>query len=50
MTLCGLLITVTSLVEHGLGSCGTVAPQHVESSWTRDRTGVPCVGWQNLIC
>ena len=50
VTLCGLLIAVTSLVEHGLGSCSSVAPQPVESSWARDRTGVPCTGWQNLIC
>ena len=29
------------------GSCGTwalVAPRHVESSCTRDRTHVPCIG------
>ena len=26
-----------------------VAPQHVESSWTRDRTCVPCIGRQILI-
>ena len=23
---------------------GLVAPRHVESSWTRDRTSVPCFG------
>ena len=23
---------------------GLVAPRHVESSWTRDRTLVPCIG------
>ena len=26
-----------------------VAPQHVESSWTRDRTCVPCIGRRILI-
>ena len=29
-------------LELGLCSCGTHAPWHVESSWTRDRTHVPC--------
>ena len=45
-----LLITVASLVE--LSYCGLqqswctglVAPRHVESSQTRDRTCVPCIG------
>ena len=35
-----------------LGSCGTtgsVAPWHVESSRTRDRTHVPCIGRQTII-
>ena len=57
-----LLVTVASLVAerglrvHGLrqsqhpGSelwnAGLVAPQHVESSWTRDQTHVPCIGRQ----
>ena len=27
---------------------GLVAPRHVKSSWTRDRTCVPCIGWQIL--
>ena len=26
-----------------------VAPQHVESSWTKDQTGFPCIGRQILI-
>ena len=30
-------------------SAGLVALQHVESSWTRDRTCVPCIGRQVLI-
>ena len=33
----------------GLGSMGLVAPQHVESSRTRDGTCVPCIGRQILI-
>ena len=50
---CGLLIMVVSLVaEHGLwgvgfsscGPVGLVAPRHVGSSRTRDRTCVPCTG------
>ena len=44
----GLLTVVITLVaEHGLRVCGTTglaAPQHGESSWTRDQTCVPCVG------
>ena len=36
-------------LEHGLSSGGLVAPQHVESSLTRDRTHVPCVGRRILI-
>ena len=39
------------VVAHGLQSAGSVvwhtglvAPQHVESSWTRDRTHFPCIG------
>ena len=49
----GLLIVVASLVaEHGLQGVwaqylwhtGLVALRHVESSWTRDQTRVPCVG------
>ena len=49
-----LLLSVSSLVvEHGLwGSSrfqwlwhtGLVAPRRVRSSWTRDRTRVPCLG------
>ena len=45
-----LLIVVAFLVEHGpwgvtqqLWCMGLVTPQHVESSWTRDRTRVPCL-------
>ena len=47
------------VVEFGLSnlskwarSCGTqasVAPRHVESSETRDRTNVPCIGEQILL-
>ena len=53
----GLLIALTSLaVEPGLQDTQTsgvvvpdlVAPLHVESSWTRDRTCVPCIGTQVL--
>ena len=36
---------------HGLSSCGgmgLVAPQHVESSRTKDQTHVPCIGKQIL--
>ena len=48
----GLLVAVASLVgEHGLqahrpqSQCtGLVAPRHVESSWTRGETHVPCIG------
>ena len=35
-----------------LSSCGTqdlVSPQHVESTWTRDQTHVPCLGRQTPI-
>ena len=50
--------------ERGLHSCrsqslerspsncapwGLVAPQHVETSWTRDQTCVPCIGRQIVI-
>ena len=53
----GFLIALTSLaVEPGLQDIQTsgvvvpdlVAPLHVESSWTRDRTCVPCIGTQVL--
>ena len=48
----GLLTAVASLAaEHGLEGMGSivectgfVAPGHVESSWTRNRTRVPCIG------
>ena len=52
-----LLIALTSLaVEHGLQDTQTsvavapdlVASLHVESSWTRDRNCVPCIGTQIL--
>ena len=39
--------------KHGLSSCvwhmHLVALRHVESSWTRDQTHVPCIGRQILI-
>ena len=52
----GLLIVVASLVaKHGLYSMDSVAvvhglscPQHVDSSQTRDRTCVLCIGRQIL--
>ena len=50
----GLLIEVASLAVghglqvHGLSNSGLVAPLHVGSSWTRDRTGVPCIARQVL--
>ena len=31
-----------------LGSTGLVAPWHVGSSWTRDKTHVPCIGGRIL--
>ena len=49
------------VAAHGLFTCGSraraqqlwrsglVVPQHVESSWTRDHTCVPCIGRQILI-
>ena len=48
----GLLTAMASLAaEHGLEGVGSVvectglvAPGHVESSWTRNRTHVPCIG------
>ena len=49
-----LLIVGASLAaEHGLWGAwasvvvhvGLVAPWCVESSWTRDQTRVPCIGW-----
>ena len=30
--------------ERGLNSCSLVVPQHVESSRTRDRTHISCIG------
>ena len=47
-----LFITVASLVvEHGLWlwHTGPVALRHVESSWTRDQTHVPCIGRRTPI-
>ena len=50
---CGLLIAVASLVDRWLSVPGlqelqqaasVVVPWHVESSWTRDQTHVPCIG------
>ena len=54
----GLLIVVASFVAerglqaHGLQYLqhpGLVAVRHVESSWIRDRTHVPCIGRQILM-
>ena len=47
LTACG----AQALGAVGFSSCGAraVAPQHVESSWTRDWTHVPCIGRQILI-
>ena len=47
--------TLLRALEHtDFSSCGTralVAPQHVESSWTRDRTHVLCTGrWILIHC
>ena len=40
------------VTARGLSSCGAcmglVIPRHVRSSWTRDRTSVPCIGSQIL--
>ena len=50
---CGLLIAVTCLVKRWLSvprlqelqqAGSEVVLRHVESSWTRDRTHVPCIG------
>ena len=41
---CGLWSTGSVAVVHE----GLVAPLHVGSSWTRDRTRVPCIGRQIL--
>ena len=35
-------------VVAGYGLPGSVAPQHVESSWPRDQTFVPCIGRRTL--
>ena len=53
-----LLLQSTGSRHAGFSSCGTqaqqlwrtglVAPRHVESSWTRARTHVPCIGWRIL--
>ena len=46
---CGLSIAVHGL--RWLCHTGLVAPQHVESSWTRDQTPVPCLGrWILIHC
>ena len=45
------------VVVHGLGGCGCqaldhmglVASWHVESSWSKDGTHVPCIGWWILV-
>ena len=48
----GIQVTVAAVCR--LSCCGTralVAPQHVESSWTRDQTHVPCTGrWILIHC
>ena len=53
----GVLVSVASLAaEHRLWvhgfqefcCLGLVVPQHVDSSWIRDRTCVPCIGRQIL--
>ena len=64
VSMCGLLTAAASLVEQrlwspGFSSCSTwaeqwwstglAAPQHVDSSWTRDQTSVSCIGRQILI-
>ena len=39
------------VAPHGLSCCykwTSVAPQHIKSSWIRDRTCVPCIGRQTL--
>ena len=41
------IVAAPWLLEHRLSSCGApglVAPQHVGSSWIRDRTRVSCIG------
>ena len=54
----GLLTAVASLaaecmlfsvLAQKLGHMGLVAPQHVESSYTRDQIHVPCIGRRILI-
>ena len=53
VVVCELLVAVaSSAVAHGLPGMwaqplwhlGLVALRHMESSWTRDRTHVPCIG------
>ena len=39
------LVVVVQGLSPG-GSWALVAPWHVESSWTRDQTCVPCIGRQ----
>ena len=39
----------TRALEHRLSSCSSVAPWHVGSSQTRDRTCAPCIGRRILI-
>ena len=45
------LLQPRPLLPRSTGSrlTGSVAPWHVESSWTRDWTRVPCIGRQILI-
>ena len=54
-THCGSFCRGAQALGHELSSCegllrhtGLVAPQHVESSWTRDWTRVPCIGRRTL--
>ena len=54
-----LLLRSTGSRREGFSSCSTwtqwlwrtglVAPWHVGSSWTRDRTRVPCIGRRSLL-
>ena len=44
-----LRLTGSGTQAQQLWRTGLVAQQHVESSWTRDRTSVPCIGRQILI-
>ena len=45
---CGPRVRGSSSCSHGLQSAGSVAPWHVGSSQTGDRTRVPCIARQIL--